>query len=150
MSTPVLPQLHPVPTIHNNSKFNPSLLRTPTISMKSPRKRKIGVDEVVLFQAAGKIDSDSISKQDSPENFTFKTFDNSVQFFNLKCNEETSILAVHESVSVDRNLIIHLSYHGLFIPLLQWFRYEHNCTLTKFSVLENFVSYLRNKGDRSK
>ena len=49
MSTPVLWQLHPVPTIHNVSKSNPSLLRTPTIPRKSRRKREIGVDELVLF-----------------------------------------------------------------------------------------------------
>ena len=50
MSALVLRQLHPVPTIHNDSKSNPSLLRTLTIPRKSPRKRKIGVDELVLFQ----------------------------------------------------------------------------------------------------
>ena len=60
--------------------------------------------------------------------------------------QETDILAVHECISADRNLRVRLSYHGLVIPLPQWFRYEHNWTLTKFSMLENFVSYLRNKG----
>ena len=85
MSTPVLWQLHPVPTIHNNSKSNPSLLRTPTIPRKSPRKRKIGVAELVLFQAADKIvDIDSISGQNPPKNFTFKRLDNSVQLFNFR------------------------------------------------------------------
>ena len=68
-------QLHPVPTIHNDSKSNPSLLRTPTISRKSPRKRKIGVDELVLFQAADKIvDIGAILEQNSPENCTIKNF----------------------------------------------------------------------------
>ena len=50
--------------------------------------------------------------------------------FNFKCNEETGILAVHECISVDRNLRVHLSYHGLVILFSQQcFRYEHNCTL---------------------
>ena len=65
MLTPVLWQfqVHPVPTTHNESKSNPSLLRTPNIPSKSPRKRKTGVDELVLFQAAYKIvDTDSISE----------------------------------------------------------------------------------------
>ena len=102
------------------------------------------MDELVLFQAADKIvDIDSISEQNSPENFTFKRLDNSVQLFNL--------FPVYECISADRNLHVRLSYHGLVIPLPQRFRYEHNCTFTKFSMLENFVSYLRNhKGDRSK
>ena len=118
-------QLHPVPTIHNDSKSNLSLLRTPIIPRKSPRKRKIGVDELVLFQAADKIvDTDSISEQNSPENFTFKRLDKSVQLFNFKCNEETGILAVHECISIDRNLHVHVSYHGLVIPFPEWFRYN--------------------------
>ena len=62
MSNPVLWQLHPVLTIHNDSKSSPSLLRIPTIPTKSPRKQKIGIDELVLFQAAAKIvDIDSVS-----------------------------------------------------------------------------------------
>ena len=73
MSTPVLWQLHPVPTIHHDSKSNLSLLSTPTIPGKFSRKRKIGVDELVSFQAADKIvDIDSISEQNSPKKFTFK------------------------------------------------------------------------------
>ena len=66
--------LHPVPAIHNDSKANQSLLRFPTIPRKSPRKRKIEVDELVLFQAADKIvDIDSISEQNSSENL-FKIY----------------------------------------------------------------------------
>ena len=66
---------------------------------------------MVLFQAANKIvDIDPISKQDSPENFTFKRLDHSVQLFSLECNEETGILAVHKCISADRNLRVRL-YH---------------------------------------
>ena len=114
-------------------------------------------------------------EQNSPENFGklhSKRLDNSVLHFNLKCNEETGILAVDECISADRNLHVRLSYHGLVLPLRQGLRYEKFGTFTKFSMLENFVSYLRvvfsrfldlrgttilvysylrnNKGDRSK
>ena len=109
---------------YNDSKSYPSLLRTPTIPRKSSPKRKIGVDKLVLFQATNKIiDIDSISEQNSPENFIFKRY---FQIFNLKCNEETAILVVHECITVDRNLHVRLSYHGLVIPLPQCLRYEHN------------------------
>ena len=140
--------MHLVPAIYNDSKSNPSLLRTLIISRKSPRKRKIGVDESVLFRAADKIvDIDSISEQESPENVTFKRLDNGVKLFNLKCTEDTDILAVLEYISVNsyirilqvylefcrleyiRILQVPLSYHSVVIPLPQWFRYEHNCTL---------------------
>ena len=137
--------MNPVPRIPNDSKSNPSLLKTPTIPEKSPRKQKIGVDEFVLVQASDKIvNIDSTSKQKIPENSTFKRPDNSVQLFNLKFNEENGL---HECISVDINLHVRLSYHGLVISLLEWFQYEKNCTLTKFSMLENFISYLRNKNE---
>ena len=68
--------------------------------------------------------------------------DNSGLHFNLKCNEETDILPFHECISADRNLHVRLSYHGLVIPLWQWFRSKNNCTFTKFSMLENFVYFV--------
>ena len=47
--------------------------------------KKIGEAEYILFQAAKKVvDIDSISEQNSPENFTFKRIDNKAQLFNLK------------------------------------------------------------------
>ena len=117
---------------HNDSRSNPSLSRTPTIPRKSPRKWNIWLDQLVLFQAADKIvHIDSIFEQNSPENFTLKrSSDDSVQHFNLKCNEETGILAAHECIIADRNLHVRLSHHGLVIPLPQWFWYENNCTFT--------------------
>ena len=112
--------MHPVPTIHNDSKSHASLLRPPTIPRKSPRKRKFVLDELVLFEVADKVvDINSIPEQNSPENLTFKILANSVQLFDLKINEETGVPAVHENT--DRNLHVRLSYHGLVIPLTEWF-----------------------------
>ena len=137
---------------HNDSSSGPSLLRTPTISRKSPRKQNIWLDELILFQAADKIvDIDSISEKNSPGNFTFKRLDNSMQRFNLKCSEETGILGVHECISAERNLLVRSSYHGLVIP---WWLY-HFCNgfdmkiTTPAVPLLNLVwlktvSYLRN------
>ena len=86
---------------HNDSKSNPSLLRTPTIQRKFSRKRKIEVDKLVLFQAAHKmVDIDSISEQNSPENFTFKRLDNSVQLFNLKC----ALLGLRQFLATESSL----------------------------------------------
>ena len=94
-----------------DSRCNPSLLRTPTPFPGNIPENGIfdQLDELVLFQAADKIDDiDSISEHNSPENFTFKRLDNSMQLFNLKCSEETGILAVHECISADRNLHVRL------------------------------------------
>ena len=57
------------------------------------------------------LDTDSISEQNSFENF------NSMQPFHLKCIEETSILVTHKCISIDRNLHVLLSFLGLVIPL---------------------------------
>ena len=47
---------------NNDSRSNPLLLRTPTLPRKSPIKRNILLDELVLFQAADKVvATDSIS-----------------------------------------------------------------------------------------
>ena len=100
------------------------------------------------MQVSNKIvDIDSISEQNSPENFTFIRRDKSGLHFNFKCYEETGILAVHECISANRNLHVRLSYHGLVILLPQWFRYKNNCAFAKLSMLENVVFYLRNNKD---
>ena len=59
--------MHPVPTIHNDSKSNLSFLSTPTIPRN--RKQTIRVDELVLLQTADKVvDIDSIIQTE----FTWK------------------------------------------------------------------------------
>ena len=86
---------------HNESRSNPSILRTRTIPRKSARKWNIWEDELVLFQVANKI--------------VDIYYPNRIHLhFNLKCNEKTGILAVPECISADKNLHVHLSYHGLY------------------------------------
>ena len=91
---------------YTDSKSNPSILRTSTIPRKSPRKRKFGVDVLVLFQATDKIvDIHSQSEQNLPENS---------RLLYLKYDDETGIFPVHEYISVDINLHLRLSYHGCY------------------------------------
>ena len=40
-----------------------------------------------------------------------------MELYNLKCNEETGILAVRECISVNRNLHVRLLCRGLLIPI---------------------------------
>ena len=78
MSTPNVVANTSSPYNHTDSRSNLSDLRTSTIPRKSPRKRNIWVDELVLFQVADKIvDIDSISEQNLPQTFTFIRLDNS-------------------------------------------------------------------------
>ena len=55
-------------------------------------------------------------------------------------------LGVHECISIDKNLHVSLTYNDFAVPFPEWFRYGHNCSFTRFSMLENFASYIRNKG----
>ena len=100
-------------------------------SQETSQKKKIRVDDLILFQTADKIvDIDSISQQNSPQYFTLKRLDNITQFSNLNFNEETGVPMVHECISIDRNLRVCLSYHGLAIPFPEWFKNGHNYSST--------------------
>ena len=59
-----------------------------------------------------------------------------MQLFNLKFNEETGIPAVHEYISIDWNLLVCLSYHGLVIPLRNGF--DMDITVPE----QNFVCFI--------
>ena len=51
-----------------------------------------------------------------------------------------------ECISINKELQVNLTHKGYSIPLPDWFRSGHSCKLTRFSMLENFASYVRNKG----
>ena len=42
---------------------------------------------------------------------------------------------------------VKLTFQGFSIPLPDWFRIGHNCTVNRFSMLENFVSHIKNRSD---
>ena len=79
-------------------------------------------------------------------NYSFKCLDENVQYFNLVFTEQTDIPTVLECISINKELQVNLTYKGYSIPLPEWFRSGHSCKLTRFSMLENFASYVRNKG----
>ena len=69
------------------------------------------------------------------------------QFTNTLAKIHTLELPILEHIRI---IQVRLSYHGFIIPLPLCFRYEHNCTLTKFGMHENFIFYLKNKSVSSK
>ena len=48
---------------------------------------------------------------------------------------------------VDESLYVELFYKGCSVPLPQWFRSGHNCTLTRKSMFENLAANLRNQAE---
>ena len=76
----------------------------------------------------------------------YKRLDNDVQFYNLIFNEKAAVATIDECISIKYDLHIRLTYHCLFLSLLKWSSYGHNCTLIRYSILENFASYAKSKG----
>ena len=141
-------ELHPVPTIHNDSISRPSLLRTPDLVHKSPRKRKIDIDELEEFQEKDKvINFEAFNEKYSPVNFSFRRLEKSVQYYCLVFDPENGVPKVNECISVDKNLHARLTYQGLPIPLPDWLRIGHNCIVNKFSMLENLSSHIKNRSN---
>ena len=48
---------------------------------------------------------------------------------------------------VDRDLNIKLFYKGLPLLLPQWFHHGRDCHLTKKSMMQNFLNYIRLEGE---
>ena len=66
-------ELHPIPTIHTDSISRPSLLRTPVVSRRSPRKRKLDIDQLKEFFEKDKVESfESFSQDHAPREFNLK------------------------------------------------------------------------------
>ena len=104
--------------------------------------------KLTLFQASEEIlNITSISTENTPDNQSYKRLDSSVHFYNLVLNEKNSVPAIHEYISINSNVRVHLSYQGLLVAFPEWFRYGHNCTLTTDTMLQNFASNTKNKGE---
>ena len=66
-------ELHPIATFHTDSISRPSLLRTPVVSRRSPRKMTLDIDQPKEFQEKDRVESfESFSQDDAPSEFNFK------------------------------------------------------------------------------
>ena len=101
--------------------------------------RYLGKDEFEDFQSVDKvINLDSLTEQHSPPGCTFKKIHYSVVYYKLCFNEKSGIPIVFESITINKDLYVSLSYKGYHISLPEWFGNGHNCKLTNCSMLENF------------
>ena len=57
--------------------------------------------------------------------------------------ELLSVTEVTDCVRVDRDLNVKLFYKGSHLPLPQWFHHGSDCHLTKKSMMQNFLDYIR-------
>ena len=142
-------ELHPIPAIHTDSISRPSLLRTPVVSRRSPRKRKLDIDQLKEFFEKDKVESfESFSQDHAPREFNLKRPEESVQYYRLIFESKTGFLRVYECISIDKELHLKLTFEGFSTPFPDWVRIGHNCTVNnRFSILENFVSHIKNRSD---
>lgn len=145
-------ELSPVPTIHtndlNDKTVSPSSLSVPKIPRKAPRKRIFQEDQMGEFLMKDRIqDFASITESDCLRDFKFVKEEEIIVMYRLVIDKQTKIAMVKESISIDSDLHVSLSYCGFHVPLPEWFRRGHACKLTRRSMLENFPSYMREKGE---
>ena len=141
-------ELHPRPTIQPCVNNQPSLLNTPKVPRRSPRKRALlEPSKLEVFRNWDKVkDFTSFTSEHTSFCYDFKRFDGRIQHYNLCFETESGAHAVHKCIAIETSLYVSLSYDGHFIPLPDWFCHGQNFTATRFSILKNFASYIKQKG----
>lgn len=137
--------LHPIPTIHSPLvNIKPSLLPTSNTMRKAPKDRNYQDDELPNFLSADIIMSfeDLEETKCCSTGFSLKKNEKYVWIFRI--DFETNFSLLKECIRIDNNLHVQLQYYGNPIPLPHWFVKGHNAKLTRYSMLENFPSYIQN------
>ena len=133
--------LRPVPTIHTckSGKIPESLLRVPTLP-RPPPKDRTQPDEKVAFRDNERISSLAcLTGEHCSPGFTFRRHQDKVVYFNLQMDYVTSTPMVFESIVIDENLHVALTYNRNHVPFLSFFRDNRY----NFSVLENFPAQVQ-------
>ena len=108
-------------------------------------KRTIYGDKISIFQARDKESSVQLCSR-TQLNCSFKRFGETVQYYNLVCNAQTGKTTVLEYIFINKELQVNLNYKNNCEPLPKWVLLGHSCKLKRFSMLENFSLYIRNRG----
>ena len=112
-----------------------------SVPRKSPTKR-YQQDQFRLFEEQDKIKSfDDINSTWTPPRYTFWKNDDLVVFYRLET--VLNVTEVIDCVRVDWDLNVKLFFKGSPLPLPQWFHHGKDCHLTKKSMMQNFINYLR-------
>ena len=76
--------------------------------------------------------------------FEFKKHEDYILIYRIGFDIETHFPSIKECIRIDQNLHVQLQCNGNPIPLPQRFIHGNNAKLTKFSILENFPTYIKN------
>ena len=119
-----------------------------SVPRKSSTKRVYQQDQFKLFEEQDKIKSfDDINSKLTPPGYTFQKYDDLVVFYRLET--ALNVTEVTDCVRINRNLSVKSFYKGSPLPLPQWFHHGKNCHLTKKSMMQNFLNYIRLEGEQT-
>ena len=120
-------------------------MRTPVVSRRSSRKRKLDVDQLKELQEKDKVEGFELFSQDhAPSEFNFKILQESVQYYRLSFDSKTSFQSVDKCISIEKEFDIKLTFQGFWKLLPHWFRVGHNCTVSRLGMPEGFISHIKN------
>ena len=151
--------INPLPTFHSDEvRKRPSTLPTPVIPRKAPKTRLYREDQIGSFRDNDTISSfEDLTDKHCPPGFQYKkkqtswrgkvVSPNCVIYYNLKFDDKTSFPKVFEAIKVDKDLHVLLQFIGRSLPLPPWFIQGTEAKLKRFSMLENFPSYITNLAD---
>lgn len=151
----LLHKLRPVPTKIPESQEIVNLPPTATLeTIRTPRKppkfRPFQEDELENFKKVDKItcleDINEKKVNDLGQEFVMKRNDDNLAIYKLETNE-VRIPEVTHCIRVDKDLHVKLFYKSVPLPLPLWFRQGRNTHLTSYSMLENFITYMKQEAE---
>ena len=83
----------------------------------------------------------------TPPGYTLQKYDDLIVFYRLET--VLNVIEVTECGQVDRDLNVKLFYKGSPLPLPQWFHHRRDCDLSKKSMMQNFLNYIRLEGEQT-
>ena len=125
-----------------------SLLNIPKVPNQLPRKSALSEpDKFEVFTNRDKVkDFTSFISEHTPFCYDLKDL---VTEFNITTyalrQKLVLLLYTNLAITIDTSLHTTLSNDEHVIPLCEWLRHGKNCILTKFSMLGNFLSYIKQK-----
>ena len=83
------------------------------------------------------------------ENFKIKSLPYCAIIYCLEMNSEFTPQVTY-CIKVDQSLCLKLFYKGVPIPLPPWFSVGRNSRLTNWSMMPNFISYMKKRSEETK
>ena len=125
--------------------IKPSILPTQTDFRKPPKQRRIEKDELQGFLSTDTITNfTQLTAKPCPSGFEFKKHEDYILIYRIGFDIETHFPSIKECIRIDQNLHVQLQCNGNPIPLPQLFIHGNYDKLTKFIMLENFPTYIKN------